>query len=147
MNLLIALMGSTYEETVSNSTLEYRVNFARLVLKTELEWGSVAGLLGFTLQVGKKEVTREGKEKFCFPFKNVISNSEGYGNAGNNPLFDASVEQLFHDAPAFKVTEPDSTDFMNQLDVQGVGYYGGVRRGSGEPTVASANMAAKHLRL
>jgi len=102
MNLLIALMGSTYAETVANSTLEHRVDFARLVLKLELEAASFVELLDLDLHAGKADVaSKRGEAKrYHHIFRSVEDNEEGYGTSGNVPLFDAAVEKLFQGEPA-----------------------------------------------
>jgi hypothetical protein len=96
MNLLIALMGSTYTDTVANSTLEHRVDFARLVLKLELEAASIARLLKLDLHAGKPDANNTpGSAKYYHVFRSVENNEEGYGTSGTERLFDSAVEQLF----------------------------------------------------
>jgi hypothetical protein len=100
MNLLIALMGSTYTDTVANSTLEHRVDFARLVLKLELEAASIARLLKLDLHAGKPDPdSTRGSAKYHHVFRSVENNEEGYGTSGNERLFDSAVEKLFRGSP------------------------------------------------
>ena len=51
LNLLIALLGSTFVSTRDNATLQGRVAFARIVRRLEL----VAGALGIDTHAGEKD--------------------------------------------------------------------------------------------
>lgn len=119
MNLLIALMGSTYTETVANSTLEHRVDFARLVLKLELEAASIARLFNRDLHAGKLDPSSTTESpKFSHVFRSVENNSEGQGTSGNERLFDSAVEKLFcGDPDEYERADSESLEDLVQKSV------------------------------
>lgn len=83
LNLLIAMMGHTFDGVVQKATLEWRLMFARYVLRLEL----TAGSLGWwDLNVGEKK-----GDRYIFSFRDVAANAEG-GGASGNP-FDQDLSQ------------------------------------------------------
>jgi hypothetical protein len=75
LNLLIAMMGHTFDDVFEKATLEWRLMFARYVLRLEL----TAGSLGWwDLKVGEKKGGR-----YIFSFRDVAANAEGGGASGN----------------------------------------------------------------
>ena len=59
LNLLIALMGSTFTKVTEESTLRYRQDFARRVLRLEL----LARRMNFDTNVGRQDRRAEGWER------------------------------------------------------------------------------------
>uniref|UniRef100_A0A7S4BLG5 Ion transport domain-containing protein n=1 Tax=Chrysotila carterae TaxID=13221 RepID=A0A7S4BLG5_CHRCT len=98
LNLLIAMMGNTFGTITENSTLQWRVDFARLVLKLELQAGFLTdpwfGLWSpWDLYAGDT-ITEDEITTRCFYFKSVEANSEGFGMGGNSSVFgEAKKEQ------------------------------------------------------
>jgi len=82
LNLLIAMLSTTFHAVYQSSTLEWRYLFAKYVLRLEL----FADALGFweTLQVGTRReivdvVTHEKCVKYVYEFTEVDANAEGHG--------------------------------------------------------------------
>ena len=84
LNLLIAMMSSTYDRFRSDSTLLYRKQFAHLVLRLELEskflTRPTCGLWKPWIQnAGEVTGEKDGKPVYSFLFKDVAANREGFG--------------------------------------------------------------------
>jgi len=84
LNLLIAMMSSTYDRFRSDSTLLYRKQFAHLVLRLELESKFLTrppcGLWKPWIQnAGEVTGEKDGKPVYSFLFKDVAANQEGFG--------------------------------------------------------------------
>lgn len=88
LNLLIAMMGDTYSSAKEHATRAFRVNFARRVLRLELQM-LVASRMGLVnLNCG----TRKGG-LWVFNYRNYKPNAEGGGTGGRTSIFDADVEK------------------------------------------------------
>ena len=71
LNLLIAMMSATYEDTAQTARLAYRVDYARLVLRLELE---VPSWTRAVLHAGKVDAATGSH---YYEFRSVDLNSEG----------------------------------------------------------------------
>ena len=92
LNLLIAMMGDTYGKAIEGATLGWRVDFARRVLRLELQLNFLHRLGLISLSCGQKVGT--GKDaKWVFEFKSYQANSEGGGTGGRRSMFDQDVEE------------------------------------------------------
>jgi len=94
LNLLIAMMGDTYAEAKQNATRWYRVNYARHVLRLELQllvfwrWGLV------TLNCGEK-IGTGADVTWVHNYRNYKPNAEGGGTRGAKPsMFEEEVEKV-----------------------------------------------------
>jgi hypothetical protein len=76
LNLLIAMLGNTFTAVYDQSTLEWRLMFARYVLRLEL---SARSLAIWELRVGTPTLAG----KFTISFQDVAANAEGGGASGN----------------------------------------------------------------
>jgi hypothetical protein len=97
LNLLIAMMGDTYSGARENATRQFRVNFARRVLRLELQLlvFNRCGLV--TLHCGKRVVEGD-QETWVFTYRNYEANAEGGGRRGSKPsMFDHEVEKFAED--------------------------------------------------
>ena len=93
LNLLIAMMGETYTSRRAKSTLVNRVNFARRVLRLELQLKFLHKLGFLTLNCGER-FTSNGVTQWLHKYRNYRSNEEGGGTRGApNPMFDDEVER------------------------------------------------------
>ena len=98
LNLLIAMMSTTYESINERSVLEWRVDFARLILKIELEceWLTkpprwTCGLIKpWDLHAGER--TSDGR--YMFYFKNVGTNVEGIEMEGGSEIFGDGLDNF-----------------------------------------------------
>jgi len=84
LNLLIAMMTSTFDSMTKNATLDWRVDFARLVLKLELE--AKVMYKREARKAGKKESGQD--DTYYYEFLSVEPNKEGYGTEGSMRVFD-----------------------------------------------------------
>ena len=93
LNLLIAMMGDTFNTVQERATREYRVNFARGVLRLELQmlWANRMGLM--TLNCGER--VGKGKDAtYVYAYRNYVANAEGGGTRGAKAsMFDDEVEK------------------------------------------------------
>lgn len=87
LNLLIAMMGDTYSGTMNDSTLEWRVSFARRVLRLELESRVLKDCFGLELHAGKNI-----RGRWFHVYHKYTPNEEGGGIGKQAPLFSAEVE-------------------------------------------------------
>ena len=102
LNLLIALMGNTFEKIKEDSTLQYRRSFARRVLRLELI--ALPPLVSEDkLYVGTKD-PQNGKHYYAF--RGVDANIEGVEVDGGGNIFD---DQGVVDADGDFI--PDDEDF------------------------------------
>jgi len=96
LNLLIAMMGTTYEETLGNSTLEWRVGYAQRLLRLELQM-SVLHRMGLVrLNCGTRHTDAlTGTTRWVHSYKVYESNAEGGGARGRDrsSMFDEDVER------------------------------------------------------
>ena len=108
LNLLIAMMSTTYATIMETATLAWRVDFARIVLKMELESGFMANppsLCGHRLWTPwELHAGEKSGDKYVFYFRNVEANAEGYGTDGGKAVFDdlsqpRADKSSAHDAP------------------------------------------------
>jgi len=97
LNLLIAMMSSTYERIMEHSELQWRVDFARVVLKTELEctWLSKRPFRLFELQSGERGTAPNERDKHFFIFRHVAPNKEGQGS--ETSMFDETTSSTIAD--------------------------------------------------
>ena len=99
LNLLIAMMSTTYESIMECAVLEWRVDFARMILKIELEceWlvnppNYFCGLVKpWDLHAGER--TPDGK-RYLLEFKNVSSNVEGIEIEGGTEIFGGALDEF-----------------------------------------------------
>jgi len=96
LNLLIAMMGDTYASSMEQSTLGWRVAFARRVLRLELQLQVFHKCGCISLHCGEKVDTGKGKGgvKYVYPFKTYQANAEGGGTRGaTRSMFDEGIEE------------------------------------------------------
>ena len=119
LNLLIAMMGTSYEKAKERSTIDYRVIFSREILKYEVlaqvggkyfAWkydktSAAPSFLGlFNLHAGAvQKGLGEDDGAYHVQFQNILENSEGGGARGFKPTFtgDAALDKK---EEALKVT-------------------------------------------
>ena len=119
LNLLIAMMGTSYENASKRSTIDYRVIFSREILKYEVlaqvggkyfAWkydktSAAPSFLGlFNLHAGAvQKGLGEDDGAYHVQFQNILENSEGGGARGFKPTFtgDAALDKK---EEALKVT-------------------------------------------
>ena len=119
LNLLIAMMGTSYENASKRSTIDYRVIFSREILKYEVlaqvggkyfAWkydktSAAPSFLGlFNLHAGAvQKGLGEDDGAYHVQFQNILENSEGGGARGFKPRFtgDAALDKK---EEALKVT-------------------------------------------
>jgi len=95
LNLLIAMMGETYANTMRNATLEWRVAYARQVLRLELQIYTLQRWGWLNLNCGERQIdSQSGTMKWVFKYQIIESNAEGGGKRGKNrtSMFDSSIE-------------------------------------------------------
>ena len=95
LNLLIAMMGETYAKTMRNATLEWRVAYARQVLRLELQIYTLQRWGWLKLNCGERQIdSQSGTMKWVFKYQIIESNAEGGGKRGKNrtSMFDSSIE-------------------------------------------------------
>ena len=95
LNLLIAMMGETYAKTMQNATLEWRVAYARQVLRLELQIYTLQRWGWLNLNCGERQIdSQSGTMKWVFKYQIIESNAEGGGKRGKNrtSMFDSSIE-------------------------------------------------------
>jgi hypothetical protein len=95
LNLLIAMMGETYAKTMRNATLEWRVAYARQVLRLELQIYTLQRWGWLNLNCGERQIdSQSGTMKWVFKYQIIESNAEGGGKRGKNrtSMFDSSIE-------------------------------------------------------
>lgn len=93
LNLLIAMMSDTYAASMEHSTLVWRVDFARRVLRLELQLGVLHRCGLISLHCGEKVGRGRGAE-WVWPFKTYQANAEGGGLRGaSTSMFDEEVEE------------------------------------------------------
>ena len=95
LNLLIAMMGETYKVTMERATLEWRVAYARQVLRLELQIYTLQRWGWLNLNCGERQPdSQSGTMKWVFKYPMIERNAEGGGMRGKNrtSMFDASVE-------------------------------------------------------
>ena len=89
LNLLIAMMSSTYDRILSESELRWRVDFAKLILKLELECAWLqAKPFNLTLNAGERGTDNGDNGRFFYFFRVVKPNHEGCGMEGGHALFE-----------------------------------------------------------
>ena len=89
LNLLIAMMSTTYTSVLEDSVLAWRVDFARLVLRIELECEWLARprrFVGRPWDLHAGERTADGR--YIKKFRHVEKNTEGIEMAGSTAVFD-----------------------------------------------------------
>ena len=93
LNLLIAMMSDTYANALEHATRQFRVNFARRVLRLELQllWMQKCGWI--TLNCGEK-VGAGADAMWVHNYRNYLPNAEGGGTRGAKPsMFADDVER------------------------------------------------------
>ena len=91
LNLLIAMMGHTFDRILKASTLKWRVAFAQRVLRIELQSQFLARR--FKWWDPRVGVDKPGVAHRVVYFQNVVPNAEGYGTGGVRSVFDMEVEK------------------------------------------------------
>jgi len=86
LNLFIAMLSNTFEESTQEAILQSRTSFATGVLKLEL----LADSFGMETRVG--EAQGENGDVRVFPFRSVQKNSEGGGTGGSADPFEVPDE-------------------------------------------------------
>lgn len=116
LNLLIAMMGQTYEKTMEVSEIEWRVAFARRILLYE----TLAAAYNACRPKSKQFTLRAGKYwpdgKHYHIFRDVTANLEGSGTGGIIPLFRQSQEDT---APPEPPVLPVSTPSPEHGELKG----------------------------
>ena len=92
LNLLIAMMGQTYETTMEVSEIEWRVSFARRILLYETLAAAYNGVRSKSKQFELWAGTKYPDGRYYHVFRNVTANSEGAGTGGIVPLFNQQEE-------------------------------------------------------
>ena len=87
MNLLIAVMGSTYNTRVENAALEWRWEMARLVLRMELLSPSMVDTHAGTFEAGK----------FYYVFRQIAGTMRNFGDDDDGDIFSSDLK---HKPPA-----------------------------------------------
>lgn len=117
LNLLIAMMGQTYEKTMEVSEIEWRVAFARRILLYETLAAAYNSCRPkskqFTLHAGK--YWPDGKHYHIF--SDVTANLEGSGTGGIIPLFSQSQKDT---APPEPTALPVPTPSPEHGELEGV---------------------------
>ena len=114
------MMSTTYESILERSVLEWRVDFARLILKIELEceWLTtppkyLCGLVKpWDLHAG--QCTPDGK-RYLFYFKNVGSNIEGVEMEGGSEIFGDGLDNF--QPPHLAAPLPQSRNTLRETSV------------------------------
>jgi len=96
LNLLIAMMGDTYSGARENATRQFRVNFARRVLRLELQLLVLSRCGLVTLNCGSRVNTEDGA-MWVFNYRNYVANAEGGGRGGKKSMFEDDVERFAED--------------------------------------------------
>ena len=99
LNLLIALLGSSFSETSEKATLQGRVAFATVVLRLEL----VAHFLGINTFAG--EPSEDGSGVFVHKFRSVVRDP-----SGELPRHDTQDENVFDKVEDARVLPPPAAD-------------------------------------
>ena len=86
LNLLIAMMNNTYQQTTNESTLQYRVEFARRVLRYELL--SPRGINTRCGQFAEPATTPPHQREYYYEFREVLRNHENVTPEGGATLFE-----------------------------------------------------------
>jgi len=86
LNLFIAMLSNTFEESTQEAILQSRTSFAQGILKLEL----LADSFGMPTKVG--EAQGEGGDTRVFAFRSVKKNSEGGGTGGSADPFEVPDE-------------------------------------------------------
>jgi len=98
LNLLIAMMSTTYESIMERSVLEWRVDFARMVLKIELECEWLTKPPGWTCGLVKPWDLHAGEKapngRYLYYFKNVGRNFEGVEMEGGTEIFGDGLDSF-----------------------------------------------------
>mmetsp|Transcript_15896 Transcript_15896/g.36188 ORF Transcript_15896/g.36188 Transcript_15896/m.36188 type:complete len:906 (-) Transcript_15896:167-2884(-) len=87
LNLLIAMMGDTFANTMRASTLEWRVDFARRLLRLELQSRGLVKFFGLQLNAGTKI-----NDGWYHVYRKYEANEEGGGRGKGGSMFAADVE-------------------------------------------------------
>ena len=114
LNLLIAQMGDCYNKAYLESTIDYRVNFARRVLLYEelaqlpfcrarhdkTRNSSVPSFCGlFEMHAGIPVTNDQGGTDYIVQFRSVTANDEGGGMGGVRPTFEEVDEKALDPLP------------------------------------------------
>ena len=126
LNLLIALLGNTFMTTYNAASLEWRLMFARYLLRLEL---IARPLHIWDLRVGEKQ----SDSKYVFQFRDVAANSEG-GGASGNPFEDTDTLDEASEHRAERKRDEHTEKLLEKVDAALAGR-SGVGGGSSDPTV------------
>jgi len=87
LNLLIAMMGDTFSSTMAISTLEWRIDFARRVLRLEIQTRAL-------VQPSRLHAGEQVGDVWVHEYKKYAANEEGGGRlrGGEGSMFAADVE-------------------------------------------------------
>lgn len=100
LNLLIALLGTTFRRTQDEATLHGRTSFARLMLRNEL----VAVMLGIGTSAGER--TDDGRYVHSFRSKVVDRNGELMSDYKDENVFDPVPDEVIIEPPASSPPTP-----------------------------------------
>ena len=96
LNLLIAMMGDTYQTTQAKGKLDWHVDYARRLLRLELQVSFLHRMGWVNLNCGEKQPDpATGETAWVFNYKIYERNAEGSGGARgkkSSSMFDESVE-------------------------------------------------------
>ena len=93
LNLLIAMMGDTYAEMQESAVLAWRVDYARRVLRLELQVRYLHRCGLVSLNCGEKKVSDKGEVSWVLTYKQNSSNTEGGGSRGIKKMFDDAIQE------------------------------------------------------
>lgn len=132
LNLLIALLGNTFHNTYSAASLEWRLMFARYLLRLEL--------IARPLQIWDLRVGEKQGDKYVFQFRDVAANSEG-GGASGNPFEDTDTLDEAAEHRAERKRDEHTEKLLEKVDAALAG------RTSGVPGMGGGTDPAVHAKL
>ena len=98
LNLLIAMMGDTYQTTKEHATLEWRVDYARRLLRLELQLQVFHRMGLVSLNCGESADNPLTGEKIrVFKYMIYEANAEGGGARKSSSMFEEAVEEEFEE--------------------------------------------------
>jgi len=93
LNLLIAMMGDTYAEMQESAVLAWRVDYARRVLRLELQVRYLHRCGLVSLNCGERKVSDKGQVSWVLTYKQNSTNTEGGGSRGIKKMFDDAIQE------------------------------------------------------
>jgi len=145
LNLLIAMMGDTYRSSQEQSTLEWRVDYARRVLRLELQVKFLHRCRLMTLNCGEQITDPMTAESiWVYRYKTYERNAEGGGARGRQTsMFSEAVEdQADKEVNDDDGSGADDTDALAEMSVEA-----STRLSSGERPALTAESLHRHSTL